>query len=210
MLQLRHNKGAKMKFKPTVFLDVDGVINSLNHLFTGGRVEFGWPTPPHEAGDYTVWVPEYMPHLVQAMYQSTDLHWLTTWRHQANKHISPILGIPGDVPVIDDNTNKRTIDWKATACRPHAELARIGGRTVYWIEDFNGYPHKGLEGIVIQVDTSANGEDVLLPQHLPAVLLQHLYDEGGYDGPSHVVPPSRNLNGYSVTNTTDIHGITTA
>ncbi len=199
-----------MKFKPTIFLDVDGVINSLNHLFTGGRVEFGWPTPPHEAGDYTVWVPEYMPNLVQAMYRSTDLQWLTTWRHQANKHIAPILGIPGDVPVIGDNTNSRSVDWKFNACIEPAKQATENGHTVYWVEDFNGYPHKGLEGLVIQVDTSANREDVLLPQHLPAVLLQHLYDEGGYDGPSYVVGPSRNLNGYRVTNTTHMHGTASA
>ena len=81
-----------------VFLDVDGVINSINHLYTRGELDFDAETLPHPANGYTVWVPDYMASLVQGLYKSTDLYWLTTWRDNANQHISPILGIPKTFP----------------------------------------------------------------------------------------------------------------
>ena len=70
-----------------VFLDVDGVINSLNHLYEDGDFHMSAPAKPYQAGKYRVWVPDYMGALIRAIYKSTDLYWLTTWRDKANKYI---------------------------------------------------------------------------------------------------------------------------
>ena len=99
-----------------VFLDVDGVINSLNHLYEDGDFHMSAPAKPYQAGKYRVWVPDYMGALIKAIYKSTDLYWLTTWRDKANKYISPILGLPSDIPVITDGFNTRNVRWKAAAC----------------------------------------------------------------------------------------------
>ena len=171
-----------------VFLDVDGVINSLNHLYEDGDFHMSAPAKPYQAGKYRVWVPDYMGALIRAIYKSTDLYWLTTWRDKANKYISPILGIPSDIPVITDGLNTRNVRWKAAACRPTAERLSAQGKTVYWIEDFHGFRHHELLDVLTPIDTDAYGEGVLLPQHLPWEL-SLLINDAGYTGPSRVDLP---------------------
>ena len=140
-----------------VFLDVDGVINSLNHLYEDD-FHMSAPAKPYQAGKYRVWVPDYMGALIRAIYKSTDMYWLTTWRDKANKYISPILGIPSDIPVITDGLNTRNVRWKAAACRPTAERLNAQGKTVYWIEDFHGFRHHELLDVLTPIDTDAYGE----------------------------------------------------
>tara|TARA_B100000029_G_C17263524_1_gene847185 strand:+ start:191 stop:766 length:576 start_codon:yes stop_codon:yes gene_type:complete len=168
-----------------VFLDVDGVINSLNHLYTGGKFQMSSKVRPHRAGKYTVWIPDYMGKLVRAIYRSTDLYWLTTWREKANKYISPLLGLPSDIPVISDGLNTRNVQWKAAVCKPVAERLQDQGKTIYWIEDFRGFTHYELLDVLIPIDTDVFGEGVLLPQHLPRELTRSI-SKSGYTGPNHV------------------------
>lgn len=174
-----------------VFLDVDGVINSLRHLHSGGTVAFNRETTPYRAGDYTIWVPDYMPELIQSIEASSDLYWLTTWRNKANEHISDILGISTKTPVIDDGTGTRNPQWKFATVRPLAEQLKSQGQELLWIEDFaRGYDSR-LNGTLKFVDTDFNGEGVFLPQHLPSNFLEHIVEHGGYNGPLYVSPPSR-------------------
>jgi hypothetical protein len=180
-----------MKYhKNTIFLDVDGVINSLTHLYNKEHTVFDAPTNPHIAGQYTVWVPEYMKSLVQAMEKSTNLYWLTTWREKANEFISPILGISQDVSVITDGGPMRSVEWKFPACLPLAKSLKSNDENIFWIEDFHGMTQKEHEDYLTYIDTDAKGEGVLLPQHLPEALLSLLIDEGGYDGPTHLEAPT--------------------
>jgi len=174
-----------------VFLDVDGVINSINHLYTRGDINFDAETLPYKANGYTVWVPEYMMALIQGLYMSTDLYWLTTWRENANEHISPILGIPQDIPVITDGTNERSVRWKFDACLPLAQELQEKGQKVYWIEDFGGRTDFRHKAHLTYVDTDMHDEGVLLPQHLPHELQEHIIEHGAYDGPIYLKAPRK-------------------
>lgn len=174
-----------------VFLDVDGVINSLNHLFTHGDINFDSPTFPYKANGYTVWVPDYMSELIQSIHKSTDLYWLTTWREEANNWISPILAIPNNIPVITDSTRERSVSWKFGAARPVAQRLHEQGQKIYWIEDFGAHLSPSLTEFLTYVNTDSRNEGVLLPQHLPVELANHIVDHGGYNGPSYVAPPRR-------------------
>jgi len=180
-----------MENKYAIFLDVDGVINSLNHLFTGGDIGFSAETTAYRANGYTVWIPEYVKEIVQAFYTSTDLYWLTTWRDNANEWISPILGIPTDIPVIDDGSQVRETSWKYNACRDLAKTLHESGQKVYWIEDFSGHRDYTLTPYLTFVDTDQHGEGVLLPQHLPVELQNHIIEHGAYTGPTYLSAPSR-------------------
>lgn len=173
-----------------VFLDVDGVINSLNHLFTHGKINFDSPTLPYKANGYTVWVPNYMNDLIQAIHRSTDLYWLTTWRDNANTWISPILGIPNNIPVITDGTPARNVSWKFAAALPVAKKLHESGQKVYWIEDFGNSRVPELEDYLTYVDTDRHNEGVLLPQHLPVELYDHIVHHG-YNGLSYIAAPHR-------------------
>lgn len=184
-----------------VFLDVDGVINSLHHLYTGGKIEFGADVQPHEAGNYTIWVPDYMAELIQAIERSTDLYWLTTWRQEANNHISEqVLGISPNTPVIDDGTRQRAPHWKFDACLDLAIQLHDEGKTVLWIEDFGQMYDTRLDGYLKFIDTDYTGEGVLLPQHLPMDFMEHISTYGNYNGPTYVAPPARRhrLDAYSL------------
>lgn len=177
-----------------VFLDVDGVINSINHLYTGGKIDFDAETLPHPANGYTVWVPDYMSSLVQWLYNNTDLYWLTTWRDNANQFISPILGIPDDIPVIDDGTKERAVHWKFDACLPLAQELAANGQKVLWIEDFGGRTDPRHSSYLTYVDTDRHDEGVLLPQHLPIELQDLIIEHGGYDGPLYLKAPRKTTN----------------
>lgn len=182
-----------MKKNYAVFLDVDGVINSLQHLYTSGNLDFGAETTPHQAGNYTIWVPDYMPELIQAIERSTDLYWLTTWRQAANDYISEqILGISANTPVIDDGTVRRSPDWKFNACRDLAVQLAEEGTTVLWIEDFGRRYDTTLLGHLTYVDTDYNEDGVLLPQHLPVDFMEHISTHGNYNGPTYMTPPRAN------------------
>ena len=179
-----------IRHENTIFLDVDGVINSITHLYNREDTVFSENTVPYPANGYTVWIPDYMKSLVQAMEKSTNLYWLTTWRENANEFISPILGISQDIPVIDDGSAKRHVDWKFPASLPLAKELHAEGQKIYWVEDFRNITERSHETYLTYVDTDARGEAVLLPQHLPEPLLTHLITQGGYEGPTFVEAPT--------------------
>lgn len=118
--------------KPVIFLDVDGVINDLR--WSDENLQDVYPT---ELG-YDVRVSLQTIELVQHLNEIADIYWLTTWRENANRDISPILGIPTDLPVITDDTDNRNVAWKAAEARKVAAGLLDEGRRVYWIEDFYG------------------------------------------------------------------------
>ena len=168
--------------KKMFYLDVDGVINAFSQLPEGEVFTY-------LCMNHTIKVPEYMAPLIQGLAAIGEITWLTTWREHANEWISPLVGLPNDLPYITDGTNRRMVDWKADAAMQQAQIDTQNGYDIYWIEDFgNGIWHDVFK-TVTPVNTAANAEFVLLPQHLPRVILQDLVDV--YDGPMNV--PMRNI-----------------
>jgi hypothetical protein len=187
----------KIMEKLMFYVDVDGVINSINHLY-GHHSWDRWsdPTvnPVRTDAGYTIHLPDYMPGLMKALHEVGEWRWLTTWRHRANACISPLLGIPNDLPVIDDGTDDHYVGWKYSTAVPQAMEDVAAGYKVYWIEDFGSDDHlqphsRPIWDYVTPINTDSDNEAVLLPQHLPANV-QQLVEAAGYDGPSFLKNPS--------------------
>ncbi len=75
------------------YLDVDGVINSLNPLW--GRY---WPVPRrelsvHRCNGFNIHLPGYMAELIGALDAQTEIVWCTTWEDSANQWIAPLVGL---------------------------------------------------------------------------------------------------------------------
>ncbi|MEY3093122.1 MAG: hypothetical protein RIS33_870 [Actinomycetota bacterium] len=155
--------------RPLVLLDVDGVLNDL-------KVLRGTPSEDHDyvpSHGYRLAVPKYMPGLIQWLCRVAEVHWCTTWRQRANDELAAHLGISA-LPVIDDGTNDRHVDWKARAAHDVAAQALRDGRRVLWIEDFyDDIPSDEMPEGVEFLDTAGYPEvnQVLDPFTLPAWLL---------------------------------------
>jgi len=163
---------------PLVLLDVDGVINDLPASL---GMERPWPHRRLDLGRATICIPLFVPPLLQYLDLVSDIWWCTTWGDMANQVLTPVLEI-GPYPVVGADTDQSGHGWKARAAHPIATEAIREGRRVYWIEDFEGdTPDGAMPDGVTYVDTAAQGEYVLLPQHLPSELLP----EGLQDLSSH-------------------------
>lgn len=160
------NQHHASNLRPLVLLDVDGVINDLNSARRAATIDNELHFVSH--GFHLV-VPHYMPVLVQWLCSVADVHWCTTWRHRANDEIAAHLGIPA-LPVVDDGTNDRHVDWKAAAARDLAAAALAEGRRVVWFEDFYGEPPVDEMPLGVEfVDTASdeNFEMVLTVDMIP-------------------------------------------
>lgn len=155
--------------KPLILLDIDGVINDLNALYGHSR---DWAIHEIVSHGHTVYIPDYMGWLVRKLTQVGDVHWCTTWRKRANDEIAEHLGID-TLPVVDDGTSSRFVDWKAAAAFELAATALADGRRVIWIEDFyNELPTNQMPDGVEFVDTACTDRDMVLrPEMLPEWLL---------------------------------------
>jgi len=165
----------KMDLKPLVLLDVDGVINDIMLV---GETLGTWETNFINSHGYDVAIPAYMPELIQRLCRVAEVHWCTTWRHNANDEIAAHLGV-GPLPVVDDGSRSRFVDWKPAAAYEVAQKALNEGRQVCWIEDFWGdEPYDLMPEGVQFVDTAAlQWRAVLLPVDLPEWLKNLMADE---------------------------------
>lgn len=123
-----------------VLLDLDGVINDLYALETRTTdfPEDGYRCEVVESHGYQIYIPDYMPDLIQRLVADNDVWWLTTWREWANEEVREHLGID-PLPVITDGQQTRSTDWKCDAALDFVTNACLDGREVVWIEDFYGY-----------------------------------------------------------------------
>ena len=152
---------------PLVLLDVDGVIVDTRALDGEPRP---WEILEVETTRFPAPIPYFMPALIQALFEVTELWWCTSWGDRANHEIGRHLGIP-PLPVVWREVDPTVEDWKVAGARPPAKAALRAGRRVVWIEDFDGFPpERAMPPGVEFVDTSADGTGVLLPRFLPADL----------------------------------------
>ena len=160
------------------YLDVDGVINSLNPLW--GRYS---PVPRnglsvHRCNGYNIYLPNYMTELVGALDAQTEIVWCTTWEDSANQWIGPLVGL-GERRVIHPGLNDETFSWKESSVL--ADMAANPCAGAIWIEDF-GYEldQRFADANVTGIDTTLSPAsvdtderyNVLVPAHLEGLGLQ--------------------------------------
>lgn len=123
----------------TVFLDVDGVLNSYpvqgaRSVRERRRRVRAWDYELH----YRPKIVKYLDALVQK--RLVDIVWLSTWSQRCRTEIEPKLGFHGQYPIIDmpdDSYNRFAGDpsawWKARAVEDW--LAAHPGQRALWIDD---------------------------------------------------------------------------
>ncbi|MFD6222128.1 HAD domain-containing protein [Nocardia asteroides] len=135
-----------MSARPLLYLDVDGPLNPFaakpERRPAGYRTHRMTPpswvaqhrdTPTHRTRPLRVWLdPAHGPALL-ALAEYFDLWWATTWEHDANTHIGPVLGLP-ELPVVEwISTRRGSSDG---TCWKTAELVRhAAGRSWAWVDD---------------------------------------------------------------------------
>lgn len=130
--------------RPLLLLDVDGPLNPFkSHLaglrgYTGHRM---WPTvwmsyrtPGSRRARRGARVRLHPAHGARLLALPYELTWATAWTHEANTMISPHIGLPADLPVVEwpelfardpDGLSWKTrhlVDWAA-------------GRPFAWVDD---------------------------------------------------------------------------
>jgi hypothetical protein len=141
--------------RPLLYLDVDGPLNPYAAKperrpagYTTHRMKPpGWLAQhPGEPAAYVkplrVWLnPGHGRHLL-ALGSRYELVWATTWGHDANDWIAPVLGLP-ELPVVDwPPTREQAPDgtfWKTRHLVAHA-----AGRPFAWLDDELGEPDRAF------------------------------------------------------------------
>ncbi|WP_349826896.1 HAD domain-containing protein [Brevibacterium litoralis] len=125
--------------KVTVFLDVDGVLNSypvprLRFLRERRKRVHAWKF----VLDYRPKIVRWLEKLVAT--RQVEIVWLSTWSHRCTTEIEPKLGFTGTydvIPMPDDTMNRYAGDpnrwWKARAVEDW--FAAHPGERVVWIDD---------------------------------------------------------------------------
>lgn len=123
------------------------MINDLNRWTTRP-----WSHTDHSILGYSIRIPEYMADLITRVHAAADIVWCTTWEDRANEHISPLLGLPQDLPFVTLSFN---LSYTAMAKYPGAmEFAAPyldADAPVLWVEDFDWL---GFRRSIVAVDTS--------------------------------------------------------
>jgi hypothetical protein len=119
--------------KPTLYLDVDGVLNSCvgnneyNVAILGEDVPkspFTRAVEPGETLNLKLRIADEIPGLLDQLKGSFDFVWATTWEHLANKHVGPLVGLP-EIPYVEHSSypvkmSFSQADWKLQGIENHA------------------------------------------------------------------------------------------
>lgn len=116
--------------RPLLLLDVDGPLNPHR----AKTVPPGYQ--PHEitegAKTWRVLLNQHHGVELNALADTFDLAWATSWEHGANRLLSPLLGLPNDLPVIiwPSREPVRRGSWKT----PYV-ANWVGDRPFVWVDD---------------------------------------------------------------------------
>ena len=109
--------------RPLVLLDVDGVLNAVP---TRRRADAwtDWRTG-NAVADGRRFRITWSPSVVSAVLswrEVADVHWLTTWGHDANRSLRHLLDMP-ELPVAGTYDDDGTADASTSAGQTHADVA---------------------------------------------------------------------------------------
>lgn len=125
---------------PLLLLDIDGVLNAWRYrpaettLPSGGYEDLAeYDVPADNGRTYRFWTSPSLIADVIALHEShtVEIAWLTTWQHQANRHVSPTLGLPTFPVVADQGGRFSDYHWKSRAAVEALQLER----PIIWIDD---------------------------------------------------------------------------
>lgn len=134
-----------MPARPYLLLDVDGPLNP----YQAASPPPGYELHTISEGEKTWSLLLNQQHGVElnALAETFELAWATTWEHGANRLIAPRIGLPSNLPVIvwpsDARQTRRRGSWKT------AHIASwVGDRPFVWIDDeLNRYDRFFLKSI---------------------------------------------------------------
>ncbi|MFF7655542.1 HAD domain-containing protein [Streptomyces sp. NPDC007983] len=121
-----------MTARPLLFLDIDGVLNPV--LPTDGFTAY-------DILDFTVLLSVTHADWLRELSATYELVWATTWEHEANRHIAPLLELPR-LPVVEftgyeprpDDPKLPVLDLLSG--RKWAPILRYAaGRPFAWVDD---------------------------------------------------------------------------
>lgn len=139
--------------RPILTLDVDGVLSALPLLGKKGRIIDPLPAGWRD-GEASARAPGWRePHTLLMRYDpdmgaklmklagetGAELTWLTSWEQEANRAISPLVGLPSDLPVVDLAPGRR--GQKFSEYRPNERVKALAlrgyepDRPVLWLDD---------------------------------------------------------------------------
>ncbi|MEV7561232.1 hypothetical protein [Streptomyces sp. NPDC089795] len=133
-----------MTDRPLLLLDVDGPLNPFRSALAGLRgyrshrmwpdVWLSYRDPESRKARRGARVRLHPSHGARLLALPFELTWATAWTHQANTMISPHIGLPGDLTVVEwpelfaDDPDG--LSWKTRHLRDWA-----AGRPFAWVDD---------------------------------------------------------------------------
>lgn len=130
-----------------VYLDVDGVLNAVTSKRTPA---WGWGES--EVVKVNGFQIRYSPAMIarlNALAESVQFFWLTTWLSDAPRLLCPQLGLDGEAwPVLDAEEPPGAPWWKLTAIRDHVNAT--APEQVFWIDDDISFDHMAKEWIAAE------------------------------------------------------------
>lgn len=138
--------------RPVIYLDVDGVLNMLGRSedAEGNECWGDFVVHPNVKPDdipnfgqgYDLCMSKSMVAALAAL--PADVVWLTTWRHDAAKHVAPLVGAP-EWPVID---------WAYEKGAALAQDQAANPRPFVWVDDWEATEANLIYFMGKQLETS--------------------------------------------------------
>ena len=109
--------------RPLLLIDVDGVLNPLVPGLRSGFVSY-------VLLGYDVQLSRLHGRWLSGLGDVFDLTWATTWEHDADRIIAPLIDLPSGLPVIEFRSQSPGQTWKLTDVETYVE-----DRPFAWIDD---------------------------------------------------------------------------
>lgn len=147
--------------RPLLLCDIDGPLNPdrytvrrqlppLPEHYTTHKIRSGGLADVKGATGRTVYLSSVHATALQTLRTRFTLIWATTWQEEANRHISPLLGLPTDIPVIEWPLhvldNPQPVDGNGSWKTPYI---------AQWLDDYaRGLPWAWFDDDLTAADTA--------------------------------------------------------